>query len=60
MAEPQEFDPFVATEEAELTPEELAVLDERDTDDESQYVSAKDARERFKQWLSKSSTKNDR
>jgi hypothetical protein len=60
MAEPQEFDPFVSTEEIELTSEELAILEDRDSDEETQFVSAKEARERFRQWLSRSSTKRER
>lgn len=60
MAEPKNFDPFVSTEEVEIEPEELAIIEERDTDDESQFISAKEARQRFHQWLSKSSTKPER
>lgn len=60
MAEPQEFDPFVSAEEIELTSEELAILEERDTGEETQFVSAREARERFREWLSNSSTKRAR
>lgn len=55
MAEAQEFDPFVSIEEIEIEPEEAAILEERDTDDEKQFVSAEEARARFHQWLSRSS-----
>ena len=60
MAEPQKFDPFVSTEEIELTSEELAILEERDTDEEAQFISVDEARERFGRWLSRSSTKRGR
>jgi hypothetical protein len=42
MAEAQEFDPFVSTDEVELSPEELAELDELDTDDETQFISSEE------------------
>ena len=51
MAEPQELDPFVSTDEVELDPAELAILDALDTDDETQFVSLEDAREHMRQWL---------
>ena len=57
MAEAQEFDPFVSDQEIEVAPEEMAILEQRDTEDETQFVSAEEARERFHQWLSKSSIK---
>ena len=60
MAEPQKFDPFVSTEEIELTSEDLAILEERDTDDEKQFLSVEEARERFREWLLRSSTKRAR
>lgn len=55
MAEAQQFDPFVSDEEIEIEPEEIAVLEQRDTNDETQFVSAEEARTQFRQWLSKSS-----
>ena len=54
MAEAQGFDPFVNTEEVEIEPEELAILEERDTDDESQFVSLDEAQQDFNKWLSES------
>ena len=40
--------------------EDLAILEERDSDDEKQFVSVEEARERFREWLLRSSTKRAR
>ena len=52
------IDPFVSTEpEVEVDPETHRILKERiKSADEGHLISAEEARERFRQWLSNSST----
>jgi hypothetical protein len=57
MAEAQEFDPFVNTEEVEESEETLHLLDEdcREIDDgDVRMVSPEEARTHFRQWLTSS------
>jgi len=49
-----EFDPFVCNDEVEVDEETSRILDERiKAVDEGHVVSAKEARERIQEWLSK-------
>jgi hypothetical protein len=63
MAEANQFDPFVNTDEVEETEEELRILDERCREiDEgrARMLTSEQVREHFRQWLSSSPTKTRR
>jgi len=59
MAEAQEFDPFVNTEQVEEDEETLRLLDEdcREIDrGRERMLTAEEARTQFRQWLTRSPT----
>jgi predicted transcriptional regulator len=60
MSKPESIDPFVSTEEEVEVDAETAAAIERGmkAGDEGRFVSLDEARERMKQWLSKSSSPN--
>ncbi len=62
MAKAKSMDPFVCDKpEVEISPATSRILKQRiKTADEDRLVSAKEARQRIKQWLSKSSTTKTR
>ena len=62
MAETKAIDAFVSTEpEVEVDAETSRILEERiKAADEGRLVSAEDAREQIKQWLSRSATVKNR
>jgi hypothetical protein len=62
MANAKSIDPFVSDEpEVEISPATSRILKQRaKTAEEGRLVSAEQARQRIKQWLSKSSTTKTR
>jgi hypothetical protein len=61
MAKVKDVDPFVCSEQVEISAATSSLLEQRaKTADEGRLVSVEKARERIQQWLSKSATTKTR